>query len=414
MKMNRREFLKSALTIAAMTPVAHLAGAAKTSDGIMKNTPVSEQQVTRRPYKDSFMTLPLLGFGLMRLPQKNGKVDYPTAEAMVAKAMKAGCNYFDTAYMYHNGESEKFVGQALSKYPRDSYFLVSKMPIIMMNSEADNARIFNEQLARTRAGYFDFYFLHWLNETHWEKAQKLKTLEFMKKMQSEGKIRRLGFSFHGEPETLKKIAEAYPWDLVQIQLNYLDWELCRSGEQYEVLTKLGIPVSIMEPLKGGTLVSLTPDAKKVFEQANPDVSIASWGLRYAASLPNVQVVLSGMSAPDQLEDNLKTFSPFKPLTDAERQTVAEALAAYRKSGAVPCTACKYCSPCPAGVNIPRNLALHNQVKGGLPLFHAKLVYDAMSEDERASNCVHCGVCRKKCPQQINIPQLMAEIAKEFK
>lgn len=412
--MNRREFLKSTLTIAAMTPVAHLAGAAKTNDGIMKNTSVSEQQVTRRPYKDSFMTLPLLGFGLMRLPQKNGKVDYPTAEAMVAKAMKAGCNYFDTAYMYHNGESEKFVGQALSKYPRDSYFLVSKMPIIMMNSEADNTRIFNEQLARTRAGYFDFYFLHWLNETHWEKAQKLKTLEFMKKMQSEGKIRRLGFSFHGEPETLKKIAEAYPWDLVQIQLNYLDWELCRSGEQYEVLTKLGIPVSIMEPLKGGTLVSLTPDAKKVFEQANPDVSIASWGLRYAASLPNVQVVLSGMSAPDQLEDNLKTFSPFKPLTDAERQTVAEALAAYRKSGAVPCTACKYCSPCPAGVNIPRNLALHNQVKGGLPLFHAKLVYDAMSEDERASNCVHCGVCRKKCPQQINIPQLMAEIAKEFK
>lgn len=412
--MNRREFLKSALTIAAMTPVAHLAGAAEKNDGSMKNTPVSDQQVTRRPYKDSSMTLPLLGFGLMRLPQKNGKVDYPTAEAMVAKAMKAGCNYFDTAYMYHNGESEKFVGQALSKYPRDSYFLVSKMPIIMMNSEADNTRIFNEQLARTRAGYFDFYFLHWLNETHWEKAQKLKTLEFMKKMQSEGKIRRLGFSFHGEPETLKKIAEAYPWDLVQIQLNYLDWELCRSGEQYEVLTKLGIPVSIMEPLKGGTLVSLTPDAKKVFEQANPDVSIASWGLRYAASLPNVQVVLSGMSAPDQLEDNLKTFSPFKPLTDAERQTVAEALAAYRKSGAVPCTACKYCSPCPTGVNIPRNLALHNQVKGGLPLFHAKLVYDAMSEDERASNCVHCGVCRKKCPQQINIPQLMAEIAKEFK
>lgn len=412
--MNRREFLKSALTIAAMSPVAHLAGAAEKNDGSMKNTPVSDQQVTRRPYKDSSMTLPLLGFGLMRLPQKNGKVDYPTAEAMVAKAMKAGCNYFDTAYMYHNGESEKFVGQALTKYPRDSYYLVSKMPIIMMNSEADNARIFNEQLARTRAGYFDFYFLHWLNETHWEKAQKLKTLEFMKKMQSEGKIRRLGFSFHGEPETLKKIAEAYPWDLVQIQLNYLDWELCRSGEQYEVLTKLGIPVSIMEPLKGGTLVSLTPDAKKVFEQANPDVSIASWGLRYAASLPNVQVVLSGMSAPDQLEDNLKTFSPFKPLTDAERQTVAEALAAYRKSGAVPCTACKYCSPCPAGVNIPRNLALHNQVKGGLPLFHAKLVYDAMSEDERASNCVHCGVCRKKCPQQINIPQLMAEIAKEFK
>ena len=412
--MNRREFLKSALTVAALAPVTRIVAKEGSSSNNGNFPEESDRQITRRRYKDTGMTLPLLGFGLMRLPQKNGKVDYPTAEAMVAKAMKAGCNYFDTAYMYHNGESEKFVGQALSKYPRDSYFLVSKMPIIMMNSEADNARIFNEQLARTRAGYFDFYFLHWLNEAHWEKARRIKTLDFMKKMQSEGKIRRLGFSFHGEPETLKNIAEAYPWDLVQIQLNYLDWELCRSGEQYEVLTKLGIPVSIMEPLKGGTLVSLTPEAKKVFEQANPDVSIASWGLRYAASLPNVQVVLSGMSAPDQLEDNLKTFSPFKPLTDAERQTVAEALAAYRKSGAVPCTACKYCSPCPAGVDIPRNLALHNQVKGGLPLFHAKLVYDAMPEEQRASSCVHCGVCRKKCPQQIDIPKFMTEITEEFK
>lgn len=412
--MNRREFLKSTLTVAALGSVAHLAGAAENSVNIDKRTGETGPQVTRRPYKNTGMTLPLLGFGLMRLPQKAGKVDYPIAEAMVARAMKAGCNYFDTAYRYHDGESEKFVGEVLSKYPRDSYYLVSKMPIIMMNSETDNARIFNEQLARTKAGYFDFYFLHWLNEAHWEKAQRIKTLEFMKKMQAEGKIRRLGFSFHGEPETLKKIAEAHPWDLVQIQLNYLDWELCRSGEQYEILTRLGIPVSIMEPLKGGTLVNLTPEAKKVFEDADPNVSTASWGLRYAASLPNVQVVLSGMSAPDQMEDNLKTFTPFRPLTDAERQTVAAALAAYRKSGAVPCTACRYCSPCPVGVDIPRNLALHNQLKGGLALFHAKLVYDAMPEEQRASSCVRCGACKKKCPQQIDIPAFMTEIAEEFK
>jgi len=412
--MDRREFLKSALTVAALGSVANIVGAADKNGGHDKKSGGSGPRVTRRPYKNTGTTLPLLGFGLMRLPQKDGKVDYPTAEAMVAKAMKAGCNYFDTAYMYHGGESEKFVGQVLSKYPRDSYYLTSKMPVMMMNSEADNERIFNEQLARTKAGYFDFYFLHWLNEAHWEKAQSIKTLDFMKKRKAEGKIRHLGFSYHGEPETLKKIAEAYPWDLVQIQLNYLDWELCRSGEQYEVLTKLGIPVAVMEPLKGGTLVNLTPDAKKVFEKANPNVGAASWGLRYVASLPNVQVVLSGMSAPDQLEDNLKTFSPLKPLTDAERRTVAEALAAYRKSGAVPCTACKYCSPCPAGVDIPRNLALHNQLKGGLPLFHAKLVYDAMKEDERASSCVHCGACKKKCPQAIDIPKFMTEIAEEFK
>ncbi len=412
--MDRREFLKSAMTVAALGSLANLTGAAEKNNNMDKKTNGTGPQVTRRPYKNTAMTLPLLGFGLMRLPQKDGKVDYATAEAMVAKAMNAGCNYFDTAYMYHNGESEKFVGQILSKYPRESYYLTSKMPVMMMNSEADNARIFNEQLTRTKAGYFDFYFLHWLNEAHWEKAQRIKTVEFMQKMKAEGKIRHLGFSYHGEPETLQQIATAHPWDLVQTQLNYLDWELCRSGEQYEVLTKLGIPVSVMEPLKGGTLVNLTPESKKVFEMANPNVSTASWGLRYVASLPNVQVVLSGMSAPDQIEDNLKTFSPFKPLSDTERQTVAEALAAYRKSGAVPCTACKYCSPCPVGVDIPRNLALHNQVKGGLPVFHAKLVYDAMTEEQRASGCVHCGACKKKCPQSIDIPKLMTEIAEEVK
>ena len=412
MRMDRREFLKSAAALAAFGAAAKLVGAdligtTQTGDG-------KSPQVTRRPYRKTGITLPLLGFGLMRLPTKDGQVDFSTAEKMVEMAMKAGCNYFDTAYMYHGGESEKFVGRVLSKYPRESYYLTSKMPIVMMRSEADNERIFNEQLARTKAGYFDFYFLHWLNEKHWEMAQRFKTLDFMKKMQKEGKIRRLGFSFHGEPETLKKIAESYPWDLVQIQLNYLDWELCRSREQYELLTKLGIPVSVMEPLKGGTLVRLTPEAKKVFEKANPKVSAASWGLRYVASLPNVQVVLSGMSALEHMEDNIRTFAPLKPLTDAERQVIAEALAAYRKSGAVPCTACRYCSPCPVGVDIPRNLALLNQVKGGLPLFHAKLVYDAMGEDERASSCVGCGACLKKCPQQIKIPTFMKQIAQEFK
>ena len=412
MRMDRREFLKSAAALAAFGAAAKLVGAdligtTQTGDG-------KSLQVTRRPYRKTGITLPLLGFGLMRLPTKDGQVDFSTAEKMVEMAMKAGCNYFDTAYMYHGGDSEKFVGRVLSKYPRESYYLTSKMPIVMMRSEADNERIFSEQLARTKAGYFDFYFMHWLNEKHWEMAQRFKTLDFMKRMQKEGKIRRLGFSFHGEPETLKKIAGAYPWDLVQIQLNYLDWELCRSREQYELLTKLGIPVSVMEPLKGGTLVRLTPEAKKVFEKANPQVSTASWGLRYVASLPNVQVVLSGMSAPEHMEDNIRTFAPLKPLTDAERKVIAEALAAYRKSGAVPCTACRYCSPCPVGVDIPRNLALLNQVKGGLPLFHAKLVYDAMGEDERASSCVGCGACLKKCPQQIKIPTFMKQIAQEFK
>ena len=402
--MDRREFLKSAAMIAAFGPMTRLLG----------GEAEKRRLVSRRRYRETDLMLPLLGFGLMRLPAKNGRIDDAAAGAMVERAMKAGCNYFDTAYMYHGGDSEKFVGRVLSRYPRGSYYLTSKMPIVKMRSEADNERIFKEQLERTRAGYFDFYFLHWLSGPHWEMAQRFKTLEFMKKMREEGKIRRIGFSFHGEPETLKKIAEAYPWDLVQIQLNYLDWELCRSREQYELLTALGIPVAVMEPLKGGALVRLSPEAKEVFRKADPQAGIASWGLRYAASLPNVQVVLSGMSAMKELEENLRTFSPFRPLTDAERQVIAEALAAYRKSSPVPCTACRYCSPCPFGVDIPRNLALLNQVKGGLSRWNAKLVYDAMREDERASACVGCGACLKKCPQRIGIPTLMAQIAQEFK
>jgi len=380
----------------------------------MATSTATTPQVTRRPYRNTGLTMPLLGFGLMRLPQKAGGIDDETAEQMVAKAMAAGCNYFDTAYMYHKGDSESFVGRVLSKYPRDSYWLTSKMPIAMMNSAEDNERIFREQLERTKAGYFDFYFLHWLNAPHWENAKSFRTLDFMRKMQAEGKIRRLGFSFHGEPETLEVIAKSYPWDLVQIQLNYLDWDLCRSREQYEVLSNLGIPISVMEPLKGGTLVKLSPEAKRIFEQANPAASIASWGLRYVASLPNVQIVLSGMSSLEQMEDNLKTFSPLVPLDSTERGTIADALAAYRQAGAVPCTACRYCSPCPAGVDIPRNLALLNQVKAGMPVFHARLVYDEMQKAAQASACVACGACKRKCPQSIDIPAHMAEITEAFK
>ena len=210
------------------------------------------------------------------------------------------------------------------------------------------------------------------------------------------------------------IAKAHPWDIAQIQLNYLDWETYRSREQYEVLTRLGIPVNVMEPLKGGALVRLNDDAQNVFKNANPDASVASWGLRYVASLPNVQVVLSGMSAIEQIEDNIKTFSPLVPLNEAERGTIADALAAYRKAGAVPCTGCRYCCPCPKGVDIPRNIALLNQIKAGVPAFQAKLVYYEMQEKARASSCVGCGACKRKCPQSIDIPKYMKELSEAQK
>jgi len=404
--MDRREFLKNALAVAALAPLSRLA--AQENDAAN-----AKPQVTRRRYRNSEITLPLLGFGLMRLPEKDGQIDLAEAKRMVAEAMDAGCNYFDTAYMYHGGASEKFVGRVLSDYPRSSYFLTSKMPTVMLKTEADLERIFNEQLERTRAGYFDFYLMHWLNADHWKIAQNLKLYDFMLKKKAEGKIRHIGFSYHGDPEDLQVIAEAYPWEIAQIQLNYLDWELCRSREQYEILTKLNIPVLVMEPLKGGALVNLTPAAREILTAAEPDKSVASWGLRYAASLPNVQVVLSGMSNLDQMKDNISTFSPLEPLTASERGVIAEALDAYRRASAIPCTACRYCQPCPVGVDIPRNLAIYNQVQAGGGKFFAKLIYDAMDEDQRAESCVKCGACLKKCPQKIAIPDELEKVVKLF-
>ena len=408
--MERRDFLKNLFKVAAYSQVAGLADTWQEDINADKHSGKGEQ-ITRRPYKRTGLTLPLLGFGMMRLPEKNGEIDLDAASAMVGKALEHGCNYFDTAYVYKG--SEEFIGKVLSKYPRDSYYLTSKMPIRMLKSEDDLERIFQEQLQRTKAGYFDFYFMHWLNAAHWTIAQEFHVWDFLEKQKAEGRIRRIGFSFHDEPELLQKIASAYPWDLVQIQLNYLDWEICRSREMYEILTGMGIPVFVMEPLKGGTLVNLTESARQILTAEKPDRGIASWGLRYAASLPNVQVVLSGMSAMEQLEDNLRTFTNFTPLTDVERETLADALAEYRKSGAVPCTGCRYCKPCPNGVDIPRNLALFNQVKAQKRASSAGMVYFAMTEQERASNCIACGLCRKRCPQKIDIPEQLKNTASVF-
>lgn len=413
--MNRREFLKGALTVAALAPITRIAAKAGL-DGDKSSDSAKGAQVTRRRYKNTAQTVPLLGFGMMRLPRLSPDkpdIDYATAEKQIARAMAAGVNYFDTAYFYHDGLSEKCAGDLLTRYPRDSYYLVSKMPVRALKKEADVERIWNEQLARCKADYFDFYLVHNLNRDRWEDTKRFHVYEFLKQRQKEGKIRRLGFSFHDEPEVLKTIAEAHPWDFAQIQLNYLDWTLYRSKEQYEILTKLGIPVVIMEPLRGGALATLNPEATGIFKKANPNASVASWALRYAASLPNVLCVLSGMTLTEHLEDNIRTFTNFKPLTDAERRTVEAALAAYRKSGAIPCTECRYCMPCPVGVDIPRIFGLYNQYKTSGNFFHFQLVYDKMTEDEKATACVNCGACLKKCPQKINIPEQLKRIAAEL-
>lgn len=414
--MNRRDFLKSALMAAIFAPLPHLA-AKEGPDGNKISDQLKKEGITRRRYKDSALTVPLLGFGMMRLPlvsPDGSEIDYATAKKMFDRAMEAGINYFDTAYMYHGGLSEKCAGDLLSRYPRDSYYLTDKLPVWFARTSGDLEKIFQEQLKRCRTTYFDFYMLHSLDAGNWEHAKKLKAYEFLKKKQSEGKIRKLGFSFHDSPELLKKIVAAQKWDFAQIQLNYLDWELYRSREQYEILTQAGIPVIVMEPLRGGSLASLSPQAVEILKKSDPNATPAAWAFRYAASLPNVLTILSGMSLPEHLEDNIRTFAPLKPLTDPERKVLSEAVKVYRKKLAVPCTACRYCMPCPVGVEIPRIFGLYNQyrISGNRWLF--KNNYNAIPEDSRANECVNCGKCVKHCPQHIKIPRELRKIAREVK
>lgn len=413
--MNRREFLKSAFAVAALAPVTRLAAKAG-ADGDKTSDILQGRMITRRRYKNTAQTLPLLGFGCMRLPQLSPdgpEIDYGTVKQMIDRAMKAGCNYFDTAYMYHDGRSERCLGDLLKAYPRDSYYLTDKMPVWFARDAAGIERIFREQLERCRTDYFDFYMLHSLDSANWELAQKYKACEFLERMKKEGKIRRLGFSFHDSPEVLRKIVDAREWDFAQIQLNYLDWELYRSREQYEILTGAGIPVIVMEPLRGGALAALSPDASDILRKADPHSSNAAWAFRYVASLPNVLCVLSGMTLPEHVEDNIRTFSPLKPLTESERKTLDQALAAYRKRLAVPCTACRYCMPCPAGVEIPKIFGLYNQYKisGNKWLFTNN--YNVLPEDAKIASCVNCGKCTKHCPQKIQIPAELRKIAKEL-
>ena len=406
--MKRRDFLKGLLTAAALAPVSRLAAAGKKSD--------STGEVRRKNYKDSSLSLPMLGFGMMRLPRKknSSEIDYEKTAAMFDRAMKAGINYFDTAYFYLGGRSESCAGDLLSKYPRESYFLTSKMPVGHLKTAADLERIFNEQLKKCKTGYFDFYMLHALNASSWKKSKRLKVYEFLAKKKAEGKIRKLGFSFHDTPAVLEEIASAYPWDFAQIQLNYLDWTLYQSKEQYEILTKKGIPVIVMEPLRGGALANLNPAANRILSNAAPGKSAASWAFRYVGSLPNVLITLSGMTCMEHLEDNISTFKDFVPLSANDRKVLDAALVAYRKGLAVPCTDCRYCMPCPVDVAIPRIFALYNQMKlsGHKGAFNR--AYRAIDEDSRASACVACGKCVKACPQKINIPEQLKKIDQEYK
>lgn len=346
----------------------------------------------------------------MRFPTNaDGSIDEKEALAMIDTAYQSGVTYFDTAYPYHGGTSEGVTGKALARYPRDSYYLATKLPIWDVKSIADAERIFHEQLERLQKDYIDFYLMHALNSAHWNVIKELGLLAYCEKLRAAGKIKYLGFSFHDGYEVFEEILTSYKWDFCQIQLNYMDKDTQATLKGVALAEKLGIPMIIMEPVKGGSLAKLPHDGiDELFKKARPEASTSSWALRYAGSFDNVKVVLSGMSTMAQVEDNLKTFSDFEPLSEAEQRIIEQVAEALRKRVQNGCTNCRYCIPCPAGVDIPRCFAIWNQ-------YH---IYENVNETKwnwtqgieaakKASNCVKCGKCEQACPQHIAIREDLA-------
>lgn len=353
----------------------------------------------------------MLGFGCMRFPTAgDGKIDEAQAEQMMDAAIAAGVNYIDTAYPYHGGASEPFVGKVLKKYPRDSFYLATKLPAWLVNSVEDAERIFNEQLARLQTDYIDFYLLHAMNAGRYDDMVRLGIVEWGEKKKAEGKIRYFGFSFHDNYEAFEHILASREWDFCQIQLNYMDTEVQAGIKGYELTEKLGVPLVVMEPIKGGSLTTFADDIADMFKARRPADSLASWALRYVGTLPNVKVILSGMSTKEQVADNLKTFGKFEPLSEGEQQLIKDVVAAVKARVKNGCTACRYCMPCPFGVDIPRNFSVWNNYAmygnaGGAKWNY----YHEMKAENRADQCKKCGACEKVCPQAIKIRDNLVQV-----
>ena len=365
-----------------------------------------------------------LGFGLMRLPLVNPddqtSINIEQFKEMADRFIERGFTYFDTAYPYHGGKSEEALREVVVKrYPREAFTVTTKMPVWAIKQESDLERVFNEQLEKCGVDYFDYYWLHALNRERVGVIDEMDGWGFLVRKKAEGKIRHIGFSFHDGSPLLAEILDKHPeMDYVQLQINYLDWEspAIESRVCYDLCVKHGKPVIVMEPVKGGSLARVPAAVEQLFREYNPDASPVSWAIRYCASLPNVMMVLSGMSNMEQMEDNLGYMEDFKPLNDEEQAIIARATQVISDAIAVPCTACHYCTEgCPQEIAIPEYFNLYNNLqqfpdqKG-----NCKLYYDLLAKNHgKASECVECGQCEAQCPQHIDIIDNLKLVTEAF-
>lgn len=360
----------------------------------------------------------MLGFGCMRLPMDGDKIDIEQFKKMVDVFMANGFNYFDTAHIYHDGESEKAIREAVSsRYPRESFILTDKLTTNCFNKQEDIRPLFKQQLKDSGVDYFDFYLMHSQDAAIYEKFRRCNAYETALEMQKEGKFRHFGISFYDKAEVLEQILKDYPQiEAVQIQFNYLDYgdPAVDSKRVYEVCEKYGKAVIVMEPVKGGNLVNLPEKAQGILDSLNSGMSNASYAIRFAASFPNMFMVLSGMSDLAQINDNMSYMKDFKPLDEKEMQAVNDVRKVFSEINLIPCTACHYCtSGCPMNISIPELFSCYNH-KVNFHDWNQGYYYAQITRDGgKPSECIECGQCEGICPQHLEIIRLLKDVSGEF-
>lgn len=365
------------------------------------------------------LKLSMLGMGGMRFPcHPDGQVDMEKTGELIDMCIRSGINYFDSAWFYHHGKAEEVIGSLLKKYPRGSYYLATKLPWSGYDTAEGMKKLFYTQLERTGAGYFDFYLLHNVSDDNVKifTDPELGIIDFLQEQKRKGIIRHFGFSTHGSIPMLESFVEKYHsiLEFCQIQLNWLDWTLQNAKRKVELLNQYNIPIWVMEPVRGGSLAALSAEQEASLKALRPEESIAAWSFRFLQGIPGVTMVLSGMGTPEQIADNIRTFTESKPLNEQEQKTLLSIADDILAQKTLTCTRCKYCvDDCPAGLEIPKLLALYNQMCLIRDQLNVEQLEKEVGREQFPTACVGCKTCESKCPQNIHISEIMAAFAEKI-